>query len=102
MKTPLNKEKFACPLSQLLRGHTIFKLFDWISSRNEKVRKTYFAYSYEAKFESFKQNNNSQKSCDTVPLNGELKMEGSLIGKLYLKSLTLKDLKMEEILSWDL
>ena len=68
MKTPLPKEIFACPRSQGLRGHSLFELFDRISSRKWKVRETVFACSCGTHVESFKQKNNGRKSRDTVPL----------------------------------
>ena len=55
MKMSVFEERFACLCSCQQCGHSIFKLCDLISS-------------YGVKDESFKQNNNVQKSCDTVPL----------------------------------
>ena len=49
------KETFACQFSCQQRGHSIFKHCNLISS-------------YGAHVESFKQNNNVQKSCDAVHL----------------------------------
>ena len=47
MKTSISKEKFVCPRclrSQWLRGHAIFELYNQISSRKLKVRKTVFIW----------------------------------------------------------
>ena len=56
-----------CTRSQQLCGHASFELCDGISSKNEKVRKTFFVRSNGAQVESLKQKN-GQKSRDTVPL----------------------------------
>ena len=60
----ISKEKFACLLSQRLRGHAIFELYDWISRQKKKnVCGTVFACSYGVQVESFKQKKLSKISC---------------------------------------